>query len=172
MIKSKILCVAFAICLISACNSNQNETVKEPPEEEVTDTVFADNPADSMRTIINRSMIWSVQPQDSEKQKLKAPDSSQIKTYSSAQLIDLLNKNYPGIHLDFKKISHDTIYVKIDDSGKLANQIGDTGAENYLASTTFTLTEASGIHFVNIEMEGGDHAEPGVYSRADFKSLR
>lgn len=172
MIKLKVLGLAFTVCLLYACNSNQNETVKTPPEEEVTDTVSAVNNADSMRTIVNRSMIWTVQPQDSEKQKLKAPDSTLIRTYSSAQLIDLLNKNYPDIHLDLVKTSHDTIYVKIPDSQKLANEIGDTGAENYLASATYTLTEMKNIHFVNIDMKAGDHAEPGVYSRDDFKNLR
>jgi len=172
MTKLKILCALVVVSLFFACNSNQNDTVKTPPEQEVTDTVSSDNPVDSMRTIINRSMIWSVQPQGSEKQKLKAPDSTQINTYSSAQLIDLLNKNYPDIQLDFVKISHDTIYVKIPESKNLTNQVGDTGAENYLASTTYTLTEMKDIHFVNIDMKAGDHAEPGVYSRDDFKSLR
>ena len=116
MNKLKIFAHLLCVSLFSACNSNQNDTVKTPPEQEVTDTVSSDNSVDSMRTIINRSMIWTVQPHDSEKQKLKAPDSTQINTYSSAQLIDLLNKNYPDIQLDFVKISHDTIYVKIPDS--------------------------------------------------------
>jgi len=84
----------------------------------------------------------------------------------------LINNNFPDIHLDLVKISHDTIYVKIPDSKKLANEIGDTGAENYLASATFTLTELKNIKFVNIAMQPGDHAEPGVYSRNDFKRLR
>ncbi|MGN6249288.1 MAG: hypothetical protein ACTHNG_13115 [Ginsengibacter sp.] len=172
MIKLKLIGMALAVCLIAACNSNNNEPVKNPPEEEVTDTVSAETPGDSMRTIVNRSMIWTVQPQDSSRQKLRAPDSTQIKTMSSTQLIDLLNQSYPDIHLDFIKISHDTIYVKIPDSSNLTNDIGDTGAENYLASTTYTLTEMKNIRYVNIAMKGGDHAEPGVYSRDDFKDLR
>ena len=172
MTKLKILCTLVGVSLFFACNSNNNETVKTPPEQEVTDTVSSDNSVDSMRTIINRSMIWTVQPQSGEKQKLKAPDSTMINTYSSARLIDLLNQNYPNIRLDFVKISHDTMYVKIPDSKVLTNQIGDTGAENYLASATFTLTEMKDIHFVNIDMKAGDHAEPGVYSRDDFKDLR
>jgi hypothetical protein len=175
MIKFKIFAILLIVCFISACNSNQNDTVKTPPEEqiEVVDTVkTSDNNADSMRTIINRSMIWSVQPGGTDNEKLKAPDSAQLKSYSYSQLIDLLNQNYPEIQMNFKKISHDTIYVKIPDSQKLTNQIGDTGAQNFLASATFTLTEIPNIHFVNIEMETGDHAEPGVYSRDDFKSLQ
>ena len=164
--------MALAVCLVAACNSNNNEPVKTPPEEEVTDTVSTEPSADSMRTIVNRSMIWTVQPQDSSRQKLKAPDSTQIKTMSSAQLIDLLNQSYPEIHLDFIKISHDTIYVKIPNSNRLTNELGNTGADNYLASATFTLTELKNIKYVNIDMKAGDHAEPGVYSRDDFKELR
>ena len=160
------------IFFISACNSNQEDTVKNPAPLEVTDSVttIVNNP-DSMRTIINRSMIWTVQP-GANKDKLKAPDSTQIKNYSYSQLIDLLNTNYPDIKMDFDKISHDTIFVSIPESQRLTNQIGDTGAENFLASATYTLTEMPNIHFVNIKMKSGDHAEPGVYSRDDFKDLR
>jgi len=161
------------IFFMSACNSNQNDTVKTRAPLEVTDSVttIVNNP-DSMRTIVNRSMIWTVQPEGANKDKLKAPDSTQIKNYSYSQLIDLLNSNYPDIQMDFEKISHDTIYIKIPDSQRLTNGIGDTGAENFLASATYTLTEMPNIHFVNIKMKSGDHAEPGVYSRDDFKDLR
>lgn len=173
MIKLKTLAVFIGVCLFFACNSNQNEKVKTPPaEQEVTDTVSAENSSDSMRTIVNRAMIWTVQPQGNEKAKLKAPDSTQASTYSSAKLIDLLNQNYPDVQLDFVKISHDTIYVKIPNSDKLTNQLGDTGAQDYLASATYTLTETPDIHFVNIDMKSGDHAESGVYKRDDFKDLR
>lgn len=161
------------IFFMSACNSNQDDTVKTPAPLEVTDSVttIVNNP-DSMRTIVNRSMIWTVQPEGANKDKLKAPDSTQIKNYSYSQLINLLNSNYPDIQMDFEKISHDTIYIKIPDSQRLTNGIGDTGAENFLASATYTLTEMPNIHFVNIKMKSGDHAEPGVYSRDDFKDLR
>lgn len=173
MIKLKLFFIFVVTVIIGACNSNNEDSVKTPPEAEVTDTVTAnDNNADSMRTIVNRSMIWTVQPQGTNKEKLKAPDSVQLKTYSYSQLIDLLNGNYPDIQMDFDKISNDTIYVKIPNSLRLTNQIGDTGAENFLASATFTLTEMPNIHFVNIIMKAGDHAEPGVYSRDDFKNLR
>ncbi|MEO8820802.1 MAG: hypothetical protein ABI267_04985 [Ginsengibacter sp.] len=163
-----IICMSF----IFACNSNNNEEIKTPPEKEVIDTVSNNNSADSTRTIINRSMIWTVEQQSPKKDKLKAPDSTQINSFSASQLIDLLNQNYPDIHLNLVKISHDTMYVNIPESQKLTNEIGDTGAENYLASTTFTLTELKNIKFVNINMQAGDHAEPGVYSRDDFKNLR
>lgn len=172
MIQLKTFCAVFSFCLFFSCNSNQEEKVKTPPENEVTDTVSSQNSVDSSRTIVNRSLIWTIERQGNEKEKLKAPDSTRTADYSSAQLIALLNQNYPDVQLNLIKISHDTIYVKIPDSKKLTNELGDTGAEEYLASATYTLTETKNVHFVNINMKAGDHAEPGVYTRDDFKSLR
>jgi len=46
--------------------------------------------------------------------------------------------------------------------------MGSTGAEEFLAAATFTLTEYDNIKAVNFIFEGGDHAEPGIYSRETF----
>lgn len=171
MQKIKLASVIIILCLIFGCNSNNNKK-EETIHETTTDTVSASASSDTAKTIVNHTMIWSVQPEGRNNEKLKAPQNVKLDTLSSTQLVQLINNNFPDIHLDLVKISHDTVYVKIPDSKKLANEIGDTGAENYLASATFTLTELKNIKFVNIAMTPGDHAEPGVYSRDDFKRLR
>jgi hypothetical protein len=171
MQKIKLASVIVMACLIFGCNSNDNKK-EETVHENVTDTVTASASSDTAKTIVNHTMIWSVQPEGANNEKLEAPQNVKLDTLSSTKLVELINNNFPDIHLDLVKISHDTIYVKIPDSKKLANEIGDTGAENYLASATFTLTELKNIKFVNIAMQPGDHAEPGVYSRNDFKRLR
>ena len=171
MTKIKFMCAGIAACLFVACNSN-NDKKAEPNQQEVVDTVSVAHSEDSAKTIINRSMIWSVEPETGEKEKLKAPENAKLDTFSSEHLVKLINENFPDIHLDLVKVSHDTIYVNIPDSKRLTEEIGNTGADNYLASTTFTLTELKNIKYVNIELKAGDHAEPGVYSRADFKELR
>jgi hypothetical protein len=170
MLKIKLICLVLGISLIVGCNSNDNKK-EETIHQTVTDTVSSSS-SDTTKTIINHTMIWSVQPEGNENEKLQAPQNVKLDTLSSTQLVQLINNNFPDIHLDLLKISHDTIYVKVPDSKKLANEIGDTGAENYLASATFTLTELKNVKFVNISMKPGDHAEPGVYSRDDFKRLR
>jgi hypothetical protein len=170
MLKIKLICLVLGISLIVGCNSNDNKK-EETIHQTVTDTVSSSS-SDTAKTIINHTMIWSVQPEGNENEKLQAPQNVKLDTLSSTQLVQLINNNFPDIHLDLLKISHDTIYVKVPDSKKLANEIGDTGAENYLASATFTLTELKNVKFVNISMKPGDHAEPGVYSRDDFKRLR
>lgn len=166
----KIIGTAFLLSFFIACNSN-NDAKVETEQQEIVDTLSATASGDTTKTIVNHSMIWSVQPQSGNKEKLMAPENK-IDTLSSSRLVDLLNENYPDIHLDFIKISHDTVYVKIPDSKRLTQELGDTGADNYLAATTYTLTESKNIKFVNIAMKAGDHAEPGVYSRDDFKGLR
>jgi hypothetical protein len=171
MRKIKMICAGVTVCLFVACNSN-NDKKAETPQQEVVDTISVAHSADSAKTIINRSMIWSVEPESGEKEKLKAPENAKLDTFSSEHLVKLINENFPDIHLDLIKVSHDTIYVKIPDSKRLTEEIGNTGADNYLASATFTLTELKNIKYVNIALKAGDHAEPGVYSRADFKELR
>ena len=46
-----------------------------------------------------------------------------------------------------------------------AAQRGTTGADDYMSTTTFTLTELKNIKYVNYDFEEGDHAMPGTYSR-------
>lgn len=170
MTKIKIIFCGFLFSLIFSCSSNESE---QTTQETVTDTVTAAPvSADSTKTIINHSLIWSV-VDSADKDKLRPPkQEAKLDTFSSTGLVALLNQNFPDIKIDFKKISHDTIYVKIPDSRKLANELGNTGADNYLAAATYTLTELKNIKYVNIDMEPGDHAEPGVYSRKDFDNLR
>ena len=169
--KIKIIIILFMAFAVISCNSN-NDKKTVVKNEILPDTVSISNhEADSSLTIINRSIIWTVKS-DSGKEKLTPPNDIKLDTLSSQHLIQLINENFPDIHLDLIRVSHDTMYVKIPDSKKLTQGVGDTGAENYLASATYTLTELKNIKFVNIAMEPGDHAEPGVYSRDDFKSLK
>ena len=72
------------------------------------------------------------------------------------------------IQLDFSKISHDTIYVRIKQSTFLTQNMGTTGAMLYLAGVVYNLTELKNIKYVNLDFEEGDHASPGVYSRDIF----
>jgi len=172
MIKIKLTCAAILISFFFGCHSNDTKKEEIPAVTSSGDTVSQNHSVDTSKTIVNRTMIWSVESANGNAEKLKGPENVHLDTLSSSQVIDLLNKNFPDIQLDFLKISNDTIYVKIPDSKRLANEIGNTGAENYLASTTFTLTELKNIKYVNIAMKPGDHAEPGVYSRDDFQRLR
>ncbi len=62
--------------------------------------------------------------------------------------------------------------VEIINAEYLTKRMGSSGAQAYLASVTFTLTENPQIKKVKFIFEGGDHAMPGTYTRQDFKNYK
>ncbi len=91
-------------------------------------------------------------------------------TLTADKLIKEINDSWEGIKLEFRKISHDTLYVAIPESAVLTRQMGSSGAYSYISSTTYTLTELKHIKFVNYDFEEGDHLAPGTMKRSDFKN--
>ncbi len=90
-------------------------------------------------------------------------------TLTYGKLISAINTKYQDrVKLDYLKISNDTIYVKIDNSEYLTQQMGTTGADEYMIAATFTLTEMPNIKYVNFDFELGDHASPGTYNRKQY----
>ena len=69
------------------------------------------------------------------------------------------------------RIRDHTAFVKIFDSGRLTQGLGSTGAKEYLAQVTFSLTSVPGIHSVEFDFEEGDHAAPGTYERQRFVEM-
>ncbi len=100
-----------------------------------------------------------------KQQRKVSPD-----TLTADKLIKEINASWEGIKLEFRKISHDTIYVAIPESSVLTQQMGSSGAYSYVSSTTFILTELQHIKFVNYNFVEGDHLAPGTMKRADFKN--
>lgn len=171
MIRKQLLFL-LTTCTLFACSSNDKNKSGEA-EEVIYDTVVSrESSPDSAKIIVNKPLIWTVTQENSGTEKLEKPQDVRLDTLSANGLVQLINNNFPDIHINFSKISHDTIFVQIPDSKVLTQQMGSTGAENFMASTTYTLTELKTVKYVNIAMKEGDHASPGTYSREDFKHLR
>jgi hypothetical protein len=170
--RSKLF-ITFAVITIVAlsCNSGSNEK-NVNPEVIVADTVFDAPPVneDSGLYVKNKTLLWHVD--DAKRLTLRKPEAPGIDTMSAKDLIQIINANYDSIRLDFIKTSHDTIYVHIPRGEMLTERIGSTGADIYMASTTWSLTELKDIKYVNYDFEEGDHASPGVYNRDNFKNFR
>ena len=176
--RSKIMkpaLLVFSVIVITSifsCNSGDKEK-NETTEVVTKDTVYdyADSlDSDSLLHVKNETLLWHVD--DAKGLKLHRPAVAGIDTMSAQNIIQLINNNYDSIHLDYVKISHDTIYVHIPNSEMLTERIGSTGAEMFMASTTYSLTELKGIHFVNYDFVEGEHAAPGVYDRDNFKNYQ
>ena len=100
---------------------------------------------------------------------LKQQRTINADSLTAERVIASINAAWEDIVIVFNKLSNDTLYVSIPESEFLTQRMGSAGAEGYLASTTYNLTEVKGIKFVNYNFEEGDHLSPGVYSREDFE---
>lgn len=147
MTKSNVILILGFIILMTACN-NQDRSKKD---KEITRQIpMWDFDCDSIL-------------------KLRNVNADTL-TYS--KLIKGINDKYLGkVYLEFVKISQDTIFVTIKNSEFLTQQMGSCGANQYIISTTFTLTELENIKNVSFDFESGDHALPGIYNRESYWHL-
>jgi hypothetical protein len=70
--------------------------------------------------------------------------------------------------LKIKGIKENVVTVEVINSEYLTQRMGSTGADEFMAAATFTLTEYDHIKSVNFIFAAGDHATPGLYSRGYF----
>ena len=172
IMKPAILIFSIAV-LTSLCSCNSGEKEKNEPTEVVTaDTVYDYSDSfdtDSLLHVKNESLLWHAY--DSNGLRLRKPIEPGIDTMSVQAIIQLINNNYDSIQVDYIKISRDTIYVHIPNSQMLTERVGSTGAEMFMASATYSLTELRGIRYVNFDFIEGTHAAPGVYDRNYFNHI-
>ncbi len=165
----KQLIIVVAVIFISSCGSNSTEDKMAETDSTVTsDTVYTPM-ADTARTVeVVRTKgfyIWDV---NMEKKTLRKNPALSAADINADSVINGLNKQYENILLEKVSISKDTIKLKIKDSDYLTNQIGSTGAAQYMAQTIINLTSVAGINYVMIVFKEGSHASPGLYMRKDF----
>lgn len=90
-------------------------------------------------------------------------------TLQAATVINFLNQQYPEVKLEYVKTTADTVCTKIPDSDYLSQHMGSAGADFYLKSATYLLTDLKGINYVSFDFREGDHALPGVYKKQDWE---
>jgi len=73
----------------------------------------------------------------------------------------------PKIRL--QSVAEGIAHVEIINAEYLTQRMGTSGAQNYLAAATYSLTETPGVRGVDFIFPVGDHAAPGVYTRESFK---
>jgi hypothetical protein len=69
-------------------------------------------------------------------------------------------------------LDHTTVRVLVENGGYLTQRMGSSGAEDYLAAATYTMTECPVITAVDFDFPQGDHASPGIYTRMSFTDYR
>jgi hypothetical protein len=111
--------------------------------------------------------VWRA---NSENQKLKNPKAGA--SFPVDSLIKGLNRYYPDIQLEKIRQGADTLYTAIKDSEFLTQRMGSTGAEVYIADVILNLTTVPGINYVSVDFAEGDHAQPGTWSKENFKKYK
>jgi hypothetical protein len=166
------LLIFLSIIFMVGCTGSDSSNNEPVATDTINEVDSINDSAETGQSITNIPSLWDVEVQPDHSEKLRQPRNNNLASMAPQALINALNESYPGIQLNLNKISKDTIYISIPESKYLSDQIGSTGAYNYLATAVYNLTELNNIKYINLSFKGGEHASPGVYSRDDFKKLR
>lgn len=149
-----IICMIF---FMVGCRSSESDNQTE--EEK---TALAPEAPEPFET----DAIWDFQYDTlTEQSHLIKSSTYQTDSLDTEDIIAILNRTWPGIHLEYVRTSQDTMFVRIPESVMLTQQMGTTGAQQYLTAATYSLTELPDVAYIFFEFEEGDHAVPGVYHR-------
>ncbi len=136
-------------------------------------------------TVLNRDNTWYVE-YDAGTEKDLLVRGSEIKSIRDDinKVILALNKTTSeaeastaggeGVPLEpprirLQSVAEGIAHVEIINAEYLTQRMGTSGAQNYLAASTYSLTETPGVRGVDFLFAAGDHAAPGVYTRESFK---
>jgi hypothetical protein len=145
MTKSKVILILVFMIIITACNNHDN----------------------SKKEIVGQIPMWDFDCDSILKLRNVSAD-----TLTYPKLIKGINDKFMGkILLEFVRISNGTIFIMIKNSDYLTQQMGSCGADQYIKSTIFTLTELKNIKNVDFDFAAGDHASPGTYNRESYWHL-
>lgn len=150
-------CILFFSC--SNKKSKQNEST-------TSDDVVAEDSIDPQQANL---FLYHA---DIELLSKQFDSASPIPNLEAQELVLAINKKYPEIKLEIQDQSNDTLYTFIKDAQYFTQQMGTSGAAEYLANAIINLTRAGGVKAVKIELEEGDHAGPGVWTAKDFFDYR
>ena len=154
------MCCLLIVCLFAECRNDASNTIDQAIDEK--------KPLAELPDTVKHSFdaIWSVE-YDSVKGLNKAKQLRRLTEprITAEKITEILNKQWPLIQIKYRFCSGDTLFVSIPESNYLTQQMGTSGAEEYMITATFSFTEVKGINYVSYDFIEGDHAVPGVYNR-------
>ncbi|MEO8796035.1 MAG: hypothetical protein ABI390_11245 [Daejeonella sp.] len=159
-----LYCIVLSLLLFASCQSD----TKDPG----TTTQEAIDDSSIINSRKSLDVPYEVVFNDSTRlMEIKKNPEANSENLNENDLIEAINLKYPEIILELISIKGDTIAVKIKDATYLTQRMGSEGAKAYLAEATFALTELKNISAVDFQFTEGDHASPGVMTRADFNDF-
>ncbi len=114
-------------------------------------------------------LFWTVNIEQKEKTRVY---KDTVAITDPQSIVNGINAIYPSVHLEFVKLSGDTVYAHIDSSFTFANDIGSFGATEYIAGVVLNLTMLPNINYVNLDFPEGSHAAPGVFAKTSYAAYK
>lgn len=158
----KKLLIAVLVLSIYSCNQGNKDVV-----ENTADSIAGSRP-DSAVVIADAAYFWEYYDDGKGNLQLKKTRPISADSMNYQAVLALTNSQYPEIKLELEKVANDTIILNIKDARYLSRQMGSSGPEMYMKELVYNLTELRSIHYVKLNFTEGDHARPGIYTRADF----
>ncbi|MEM7375121.1 MAG: hypothetical protein AAF587_41385 [Bacteroidota bacterium] len=155
----------ITLVVISSCKPSSPPDTDERRKlrENLTDTTSQLNPQNQQA---NPQMLWRLEfnPETRQSEAIRNyeldPD-----TLTVERIVSTANSAYPQVKIEYVARRQDTIFMRIPVSEHLTQRMGTTGAQEYMVSLTFSLTELPNVRYVSYDMEEGDHMGPGTFSR-------
>lgn len=158
--------IYFGILILTlGCNNETKEYSNNSKSENISSD---DTIKESKNSIVyNPSYaLWAYEFDESTSDfKIIKLRNANNDTLTPLGIENIINMTWPKVQIKFEEIKNDTIRISIPDSEVLTQQMGTSGADQFMISTTYSFTELKGINYVKFEFEIGDHASPGFYSR-------
>ena len=159
----------YYILLLFLILSCTNTKEKKESIKALDKTVKTEKDHEKMDSFRSEKALWEYTfDNDINDFKIKKARAFNADTLNAEKIEAIINQNWPKVQIKYIKTINDTILIKIPNSTVLTQQMGTTGAEQFLISTTFSFTELKGINYVWYDFEMGDHASPGVYDRESW----
>ena len=118
-----------------------------------------------------RTGLWRVDTLSETGRLVFTTEYPNASVYEIATALNAAFRADSASQFKITSIREHTAFIKIADGGRLTQGIGSTGAKEYLAQVTLSLTSVPGIRNVCFDFEEGDHAGPGTYARQDFMEM-
>jgi hypothetical protein len=160
----RIFISLLAVLILANCQSEKSADKQKLQQRKPSLEV-----ADSEKTL---DVPWVAVFNDSTQLlEIKRNQAANPANLNEQDIIDALNLKYPEIKIEAISREGNTAVVEIKDAIHLTEEMGSTGARAFLAEATFSLTEIDGIEGVDFRFEAGNHATPGLLTRASFENF-
>lgn len=148
--------ILFCCVVVSACN---------PPADRPVPVLA--NACDSCPkyTIKANTAIWFIEYDGCEDAVLTRGNLlDSVHTIDAA--IERLNSQSGPVQLERVRTNGDTLYVRLVNGEHYTQRMGTTGANHYMLSMLYTLTDHFGYNVVHFDFTEGDHGgQPGFRDR-------